>query len=301
MHPNWAQARCIPSDIPDSYLLTTATLVGTDRDAWQGAEHFHGDAMLMWPVRGTSIVGVGEAIWRLSPGQGLWVPAGVPHAARIDPGAVASFTYVAPGLFPDSWTGPRVVTVGAAARELLHHLNDHPMPREDRIRAQRVAVQLIAAAAEPELPAVLGAPGAVACDPRAGLAVPEIPLLRDPRIRPLADAVLADPGDDRSIDAWSWQLSLSVRTVSRIFAREVGMSFSQWRTLVRMAHAVGLLAAGEPVGFVAHRSGYASTSAFSAAFRREFGVSPSEYTTGIGERSAPKRVAAHAARRAPAA
>lgn len=300
MHPNWAQAHCIPAHIPDGYLLTTATLVGTERDPWQGAEHFHDDAMLMWPVRGTSIAGVGEAIWRLSPGQGLWIPGGVPHAARVDPGAVASFTYVAPGLLPASWDEARVVSVGSAARELLHHLNDHPMPKADRIRAQRVALQLISAAAEPE-PAALGQPLPARSEPITSLAVPEIPLLRDLRIRPLADAVLADPGDDRSIDAWSWQLSLSVRTVSRIFAREVGMSFSQWRTLVRMAHAVGLLAAGEPVGFVAHRSGYASTSAFSAAFRREFGVSPSEYAAGMSDRSAPDRIRAHAARRVAAA
>lgn len=266
MYPNWAAAQRIPAQIPSGYLLTTATLLGrADGGPGPLGEHFHEEGMLLWPVAGSTAGAAGDAIWRLSPGQGLWIPAGAPHAATVAPGAMACCTYFAAGVAPAGWTAPQVVTVPAAARELLRHLGEQPMPREMRLRAQRLVAELLAAE---EAGAERG----------GGLAVPEVPLPSDDRVRPLVTAVLADPADDRSIEAWAWSLSLSVRTVSRVFAREVGMSFSQWRTLARMANAVGLLDGGLPIGAVAHRSGYASTSAFSAAFRRAFGVSPSEYS-----------------------
>lgn len=55
------------------------------------------------------------------------------------------------------------------------------------------------------------------------------------------------------------------------------MSFTRWRSLVRMSAATTLLAQGRPVNLVAHRCGYSTTSAFSAAFRRVTGTSPTAY------------------------
>ncbi|WP_234422387.1 helix-turn-helix domain-containing protein, partial [Streptomyces sp. NRRL F-6674] len=62
------------------------------------------------------------------------------------------------------------------------------------------------------------------------------------------------------------------------------MPFARWRSLVRMSAATALLAQGHPVNLVAHRSGYATTSAFCAAFRRVTGASPTEY---LREQAAP--------------
>jgi len=42
-----------------------------------------------------------------------------------------------------------------------------------------------------------------------------------------------------------------------------------------------MLAAGEPVGNVARRVGYETSSAFVAAFRRETGLTPAAYFRGI--------------------
>lgn len=104
-----------------------------------------------------------------------------------------------------------------------------------------------------------------------------IPAPRDERLAQLVRCVLDDPADDRGVEAWAWQLSLSVRTIARIFAAEAGTTFSRWRTEVRMAAAVRMLADGVPVSTVAVRVGYATTSAFSAAFRRSRGSRPSDW------------------------
>ncbi|WP_327641053.1 helix-turn-helix domain-containing protein [Kribbella sp. NBC_00482] len=52
------------------------------------------------------------------------------------------------------------------------------------------------------------------------------------------------------------------------------MTFPQWRTQLRLHEALRLLAEGASVTQVAHRCGWASTSAFIDTFRRAFGHTP---------------------------
>ncbi len=65
------------------------------------------------------------------------------------------------------------------------------------------------------------------------------------------------------------------RTLARLFRAETGVGPGRWRTLLRMRVALEQLAAGRPVGVVARHVGYATPSAFVAAFRRETGTTPS--------------------------
>ena len=55
------------------------------------------------------------------------------------------------------------------------------------------------------------------------------------------------------------------------------MTFPQWRAQLRLQHAILLLAAGRTVTGAAAASGYTNTSAFIAAFRDAFGVTPAAY------------------------
>jgi len=54
------------------------------------------------------------------------------------------------------------------------------------------------------------------------------------------------------------------RTLARLFLREVGMSFGEWRKRARLLLSMGRLAAGASILEVALEHGYQSSSAFSA-------------------------------------
>ncbi|CAM3631912.1 AraC family transcriptional regulator [Occultella aeris] len=251
----------LPGGIPEPYLLTTAVVDGTG--AGGATPHRHPEDMLVWPHRGAVSVRVQEeTLWQLRPGDGLWVPRLTPHLVSADPTAVFCCTYFAGQGFDPGWPGTRPVAVNTALREMLLHLADTPMPMMQRLRAQRVITDLLS-----------GAPARPS----------SVPLPQDPRISELAAAIIDDPSDDSSIEDLAWRHAVSVRTISRAFAQELGMSFSQWRTVVRMSAASALLTDGHPVSAVAHRVGYATTSAFSAAFRRAVGVTPSEFLSRGGE------------------
>ncbi|MNR08264.1 HTH-type transcriptional regulator ChbR [compost metagenome] len=75
---------------------------------------------------------------------------------------------------------------------------------------------------------------------------------------------------------WAALLNSSEKTLTRAFQRETGLSFRQWRQRLRLLAALQPLERGASVTEVALASGYESPSAFIAAFKGLFGVTPGE-------------------------
>jgi AraC-like DNA-binding protein len=107
-----------------------------------------------------------------------------------------------------------------------------------------------------------------------------VPDAVDQRVRAVTETLLADPADQRGLDAHARAIGVSRRTLTRLFVRDTGMSFDRWRTHMRLRAALPLLADGHPVTRVARIVGYATPSAFLAAFRRTVGTSPTRYLSG---------------------
>ncbi|MFC5754665.1 helix-turn-helix transcriptional regulator [Actinomadura rugatobispora] len=91
--------------------------------------------------------------------------------------------------------------------------------------------------------------------------------------RSVARRMTHDPGDPTGLAEWADHLRISVKTLQRDFTREFGMSYTTWRTKLRLSAARALLRT-EPVTKVAHRVGYGSPSAFIAAYAKEYGHTP---------------------------
>jgi AraC-like DNA-binding protein len=69
-----------------------------------------------------------------------------------------------------------------------------------------------------------------------------------------------------------------VRTLARLFKDGLGMGFAEWRRQVQLVTAVAELIQGVPVSAIARALGY-SPSSFSDMFRRELGVTPSQFAS----------------------
>jgi AraC-like DNA-binding protein len=105
----------------------------------------------------------------------------------------------------------------------------------------------------------------------------QLPMPRDRRAVRVAELLIANPADSRSLDQIAGHAGASPRTIERLFRSQTSMGFARWRQRLRLLHALRLLAAGESVTNVALDAGYDSTSAFIAMFRRELGTTPSRY------------------------
>ncbi|MFE9320498.1 AraC family transcriptional regulator [Nocardia sp. NPDC052278] len=102
----------------------------------------------------------------------------------------------------------------------------------------------------------------------------------DARAGQVADVLTRDPADSRTLAEFAADAATSPRTLARLFLAETGISFGQWRTQIRLAASLPLLAEGLPIARIAGRVGYATPSAYVAAFRRTVGVSPGRYFAG---------------------
>jgi AraC-like DNA-binding protein/quercetin dioxygenase-like cupin family protein len=217
--------------------------------------HTHEDHQLAWATSGVLTVLTGDATWVLPPTRALWIPAGLPHEAAADQRATMRTLYIRPDLTPVRWTEPTPVAASPLLAELIGYLGGTLEPGH-RVHAEALLADLLT-----PLPVT-------AIDIRMPSAPPA---------RRVAQALRADPADQRTLRDWGHQVGASERTLARAFTAEAGLPFGRWRTRLRLRAALPMLAAGQPVSRVAFRVGYATPSAFVAAFRRETGLTPAAY------------------------
>jgi transcriptional regulator GlxA family with amidase domain len=103
----------------------------------------------------------------------------------------------------------------------------------------------------------------------------------EPRALAVAKAMLRNPAQSRTLAELCDEVGVSVRTIERLFRKDVGIDFESWRRQARLMKSVELLIAGCPVKEVAFRVGYRQGSAFVEAFRRSFGVAPKAWILAL--------------------
>jgi len=101
-------------------------------------------------------------------------------------------------------------------------------------------------------------------------------LPRDKRIQSICRYLQGHPRSQKNLQQWASRLGVSTRTLSRQFVKETGMGFRQWRQRLRLLAALPMLENGHRVTDVALAAGYETLSAFSAAFKAQFGSTPAE-------------------------
>lgn len=104
-----------------------------------------------------------------------------------------------------------------------------------------------------------------------------LPVSDHPKIRALADALSANPADRGTIAQWARRLALGERTLTRLIARETGLSFGRWRQQLHLLVAIRELAGGTQVQRVSESLGYESVTAFITMFEKALGRSPTRY------------------------
>jgi len=102
--------------------------------------------------------------------------------------------------------------------------------------------------------------------------------LGDPRLARALQRIHAQPAEHWTVAALARESGLSRSTFSERFLRKVGLAPMEYVMRWRMALAKDMLRCGNPsLQTVAAAIGYESASAFSTAFRREVGCSPSHF------------------------
>ena len=201
--------------------------------------------------RGTSIVPANRV---------AWTPAGFTHYHRAHGHTDMRIVFLPASLARLVPERPAVFTASSLAREILLTLTGlRDLDRSARARLHRVLVDELHEAHEQPL---------------------QLPEPQDDRLQAIARVLYENPADNTSLAQLGQKIGASPRTLSRLFHNELGMTFYEWRTQLRIYHALVLLADGHDTTHVAHACGWANPSGFIAAFTALIGATPGRHQAG---------------------
>jgi len=99
----------------------------------------------------------------------------------------------------------------------------------------------------------------------------------DRRLMSIFNALMDNPKLTTKLSDWAKQVGASERTLSRLFTKELGMSFPLWRQHLRLVSSLNLLETSLSVQEIAFNVGYNADSSFIYAFKKLFKKTPQQY------------------------
>ena len=244
------------------YQATSRPVAAMEVDYPSGSStgwHAHPRNQLLHAIEGVMIVRSGAGSWVVPPNRAVWLAAGLEHEAHMCGEVRIRTVFVDPDAAPHLPRESCVLAVSPLLRELIVAAVDIPTDYASGGRDERLLLLLL--------------------DELRELAVLplHLPMPRDSRLQMVCTQLSARPDDDTTAEQWADRLGVTAKTIHRLFAKETGMTFGQWRQQARLLFALERLACGDRIIDVAIDSGYASQSAFTAMFKRHFGVPPSGF------------------------
>ncbi|MEV2252948.1 helix-turn-helix transcriptional regulator [Streptomyces sp. NPDC050147] len=225
-----------------------------------GAEvdaHRHDEHQIVYAGRGVLSVTTDAGSWVAPATRAIWIPAGTVHEHRAYGDTDLHLVGLPVTDNPLCLDRPAVLEVAPLLRELIIAYTGRTEPpvgrTAERRRLRTVLLDQLRHSTQQPV---------------------HVPAARDPRLIAVCAILRDDPADPRTLAQLGTATGVSDRTLTRLCRAELGMSFPQWRTQLRLHHALCLLADDTPVTVVAHRCGWASSSAFIDVFRRAFGRTP---------------------------
>ncbi|MGH3953834.1 MAG: AraC family transcriptional regulator [Mycobacterium sp.] len=223
--------------------------------------HWHEVHQIVYPASGVIAVTTDDGTWIAPPNRALWIPAGAGHEHRFY--GPTEFHSVAfdPEKYVVELRTPTVIAVSPLLRELIMTCSvPGDLPSHEVIRLEVVLIDQLRRSPEQAL---------------------KLPTPRDQRLAEACALVEDDLTQVWTVTELGRRVGASERTLTRLFRTDMGMTYPQWRTQIRLHHALRLLAEDRPVTYVAHQCGWATPSAFIDVYRRTLGQTPGTYAAPV--------------------
>ena len=228
--------------------------------------HSHDLHQLEYAIQGVVEVETAAGRYLLPPQQAAWIPAGLVHQSMIGDAVRSVSVFFDPGMVPDPGERARILGVAPLLRELMVYALRWPIGRST---------------SDPVADGFFATLGHLVSENLTDEVPHSLPTSGDPI---LARAMAYTKGHLDSVSAGEVGrcVGVSERTLRRRFQSELGMTWRGFLLQARLLRAMALLAEpGPSVLQVATTVGFDSVSAFSRAFARRCGETPSGYRRRI--------------------
>ncbi|MCW2268407.1 HTH-type transcriptional repressor of iron protein A [compost metagenome] len=223
------------------------------------AAHRHGWGQLNYAAHGIMHLEIGGQRFVSPPHYAVWVPPDTEHSCYNPQAIVYRSVYLDRALCQTLPAQPCTLVISEILKAILGDFARRdvkvPVDEADRRLAQVLVDQLRLAPTQ-------------TCF---------LPYARSAGLHAVLQALHDEPGDNRPLADWAASVHVSERTLARQFARELGMSFGEWRLRLRFLRAIEGLEQNLPIQQIAFELGYSSPSAFIAMFQRHAHCTPEQY------------------------
>lgn len=224
--------------------------------------HRHRRGQLISGITGVLIMSTPQGRWVVPPDFGLWIPPGILHEVRMIGAVTTQSLYLDPDLTGGMPDRCQVVGLSPFIRSLIARAVDVPADYDpdshDGAVMALIRYEMLHLPAQPLT----------------------VPFPSSPALAERCRRFLQRPAVHETIEQWCDELGVSRRAFTRLFRRETGLSFLEWRQQACLAAVLPRLVAGEAVTAVALDLGYDNPAAFTAMFKRVLGSSPRAYLKG---------------------
>lgn len=222
------------------------------------SSHSHTRGHIVLLEAGTYWVLTPEGTWLATSGQAIWVPPHAQHEVHSHCPVRAHVLFVDEAHSASLPARCGTAQVTPLLFELIRRMGLHGNDYGHGSPAARLAL--------------------VTLDELAGMefAPVTLPVSNELRLARAMRIVIEDPMSHTELDQLARAAGASKRTMSRLFAKELGMTFRQWRTRVILTKAIERLERGAAVTEVASELGY-TPSSFAFMFRSNLGISPRRF------------------------
>ncbi|TCM37286.1 AraC-like DNA-binding protein [Kribbella sp. VKM Ac-2568] len=247
----------VARQVPETSRLLPSGGVHLWRSGGASAPQSHSRGHLVYAARGVLSVHTERGTSIVPANRAAWTPAGFTHYHRAHSTTDMRIVFLSTAMARRVPDHPVVFTVSDLAREVILALTgDRSYHSDAEARLRRVLVDELHESHDQSL---------------------HLPEPHDDRLRAVAQVLYDHPDDSRSLAELGHLIGASARTLSRLLHDELGMTYYEWRTQVRIYHALILLADGHTTTHIAHACGWSNPSGFIAAFTALVGTTPGRY------------------------
>lgn len=223
---------------------------------------------LLYVVRGAVRLNTGQKSWLLPPSFAAWIPAGTPLSVEINKPVTSCSVLAEPGFCTSFPNKACVFQMSPLTRHMIGHCKDwgpdDPQPQDAAgfmLALLNTCAKLVAKSVDVKRP-----------------------YATDPALRKIITVTQERLDETITASEMARVANLSERTMQRRFEQELGLTWSQILTRLRMIRAVELLAENDlSVIQIAAACGFGSLSAFNRAFRAFADTTPSQFRKNLAD------------------
>jgi AraC-like DNA-binding protein len=241
---------------PDSFHAPVVGCASTLADHDSGP-HCHGRGQLLFAREGCIRITLDEQLCLLPPTRAAWIPADVRHRAVMRQVVDYRSLWFDAALCLRLPATVSIIDVSPLLGAMLEPMAlaefDHPWSSDRDRHLIGLCIHEIVDA------------------PRQTMLLPM------PRDRRLASFTSRPDALPPELAELARHVGATSKTIGRIFQRDTGMSYQQWRQQWRLLRAIELLVTGESISHITGELGFSSDSTFIAFFKQMQGCTPRAY------------------------